>query len=175
MVSAFDLPLVQAGMHGLYTGHITHGTRFGMKYYAKNVVPVFCVSCASVNQRGVHQAEGGGAQRTLTPPGSCGIDYDVFPSTAVPGCPLLPLQLRAADRPALLLRVAHRQREVGLGARGAGFWGTRRHCIGHPGTTSRRTSSGTGSGTTRWSSTSRSAASSPSTSTLKPCTKVLSI
>ena len=50
MVSAFDLPLVQAGMHGLYTGHITHGTRFGMKYYAKNVVPVFCVSCASVLQ-----------------------------------------------------------------------------------------------------------------------------
>ena len=48
MVSAFDLPLVQAGMHGLYTGHITHGTRFGMKYYAKNVVPDFCVSCASV-------------------------------------------------------------------------------------------------------------------------------
>ena len=47
-MSAFDLPLVQAGMHGLYTGHITHGTRFGMKYYAKNVVPVFCVSCASV-------------------------------------------------------------------------------------------------------------------------------
>ena len=50
MVSAIDLPLVQAGMHGLYTGHITHGTRFGMKYYAKNVVPVFCVSCASVRQ-----------------------------------------------------------------------------------------------------------------------------
>ena len=49
LVSAFDLPLVQAGMHGLYTGHITHGTRFGMKYYAKNVVPVFCVSCASVS------------------------------------------------------------------------------------------------------------------------------
>ena len=47
-MSAFDLPLVQAGMHGLYTGHITHGTRFGMKYYAKNVVPDFCVSCASV-------------------------------------------------------------------------------------------------------------------------------
>ena len=100
---------------------------------------------------------------------------DVFPSTAVPGCPLLPLQLRAADQPALLLRVAHRQREVGLGARGAGFWGTRRHCIGHPGTTSRRTSRGTGSGTTRWSSTSRSAASSTSTTTLKPSTKVLSI
>ena len=94
-------------------------------------------------------------------------------SIAVPGCPLLPLQLRAADQPALLLRVAHRQREVGLGARGAGFWGTRRHCIGHPGTTSRRTSRGTGSGTTRWSSTSRSAASSTSTSTLKPSTKVL--
>ena len=50
-MSAFDLPLVQAGMHGLYTGHITHGTRFGMKYYAKNVVPDFCVSCASVKVR----------------------------------------------------------------------------------------------------------------------------
>ena len=48
LVSAFDQPLVKAAMHGLYTGHITHGTRFGMKYYAKNVVPDFCVSCASV-------------------------------------------------------------------------------------------------------------------------------
>ena len=36
------------------------------------------------------------------------------------GCPQLPIQLCAAARPALLLRVAHRQREVGLGARGAG-------------------------------------------------------
>ena len=51
LVSAIDLPLVQAGMHELYTGHITHWTRFGMKYYAKNVVPVFCVSCASVHGR----------------------------------------------------------------------------------------------------------------------------
>ena len=62
LVSAFDLPLVQAGMHGLYTGHITHGTRFGMKYYAKNVVPVFCVSCASVfchfNVAAVHNSMG---------------------------------------------------------------------------------------------------------------------
>ena len=41
LVSAIDLPLVQAGMHRLYTGHITHRTRFGIKYYAKNVVPVF--------------------------------------------------------------------------------------------------------------------------------------
>ena len=48
LVSAIDLPLVQVGMHRLYTGHITHRTRFGIKYYAKNVVPVFCVSCASV-------------------------------------------------------------------------------------------------------------------------------
>ena len=58
-MSAFDLPLVQAGMHGLYTGHITHGTRFGMKYYAKNVVPDFCVSCASVyiQNRAAHGIE----------------------------------------------------------------------------------------------------------------------
>ena len=50
LVSAIDLPLVQAGMHRLYTGHITHWTRFGIKYYAKNIVPVFCVSCNSVQE-----------------------------------------------------------------------------------------------------------------------------